>query len=200
MAVPHASGKGKGARPRGTTGRAPFFRLGSVAILLVGVGLSSAAIAAACAAAPPQTSTTSDHISPDADGRLIDIESGLTWMRCAWGQVWDGRTCQGAPQALSWEEARSAAAALNTKSATPGALRWRLPRLPELAGIVEPHCRDPRIDSHLFPNTPAALFWSASLQPGPHERVYALSFGAQGVAAHTKDSRLYVRFVRGRDE
>lgn len=35
------------------------------------------------------------HYIDNGDGTVTDTRTGLTWMRCALGQTWDGSTCVG---------------------------------------------------------------------------------------------------------
>ena len=180
------------------------------------VRAASAAIALFCAVAAeasedtasnaltPQTCETSVH--PDAQpadrfsdiggGSVADRRLGLVWQRCALGQVWERGTCTGAPAEMSWHESRQAAARLNA-SGQAFFDDWRLPRIHELATIVEIQCRNPRIDLTLFPATPPAAFWSATpIPPGGGDAAYMLSFGADGVGHDSTDARHLVRLVR----
>ncbi|MEJ2181620.1 MAG: hypothetical protein P8Y28_14610, partial [Gammaproteobacteria bacterium] len=57
-----------------------------------------------------ESTPTSRFIFND-NGTVTDKETKITWMRCAMGQKWDGKTSYGKAQAYSWQEARDAAAA-----------------------------------------------------------------------------------------
>jgi hypothetical protein len=129
-------------------------------------------------------------------GSIADRRLGLVWQRCALGQTWTDDTCTGTALALSWQEARQAAVHLNA-SGEEFFDDWRLPRINELATIVERQCNDPRIDLRLFPGTPAAPFWSATpVPPGNLPSAYLLSFGADGVGHDDTAARHFVRLVR----
>lgn len=142
-------------------------------------------------------STDASRFDDNHDGTLTDIDTGLTWMRCALGLRWDGNTCQGQVDRYDWQAAQQAARRLNERGGLAGNSDWRLPRLPELAGIAERHCKDPRINLQLFPATPAALFWTVSGKPGLPDQAYALDFGPRGVVTVYKADRYPVRLVRG---
>jgi hypothetical protein len=76
-----------------------------------------------------------------------------------------------------------------------------VPALRELATITDRGCRDPlspRTNVAVFPDTPAAPYWSSTARPGESagERVLALSFGATGVMLARKDERFHLRLVR----
>lgn len=130
------------------------------------------------------------------NGTVTDIESGLTWSRCVAGQTWDGKTCTGEARLLSWSEAQQYPQQLHDQRNDSAA--WRLPKLNELAGIVDMNCDDPRIDLSLFPNTAGDAFWTSNTKKYT-EQVYVLSFGRQGVSSVDKTEKHYVRLVYGRD-
>ncbi|HEY5603122.1 MAG TPA: DUF1566 domain-containing protein [Gammaproteobacteria bacterium] len=144
-----------------------------------------------------KSTTDSSRFDINADGTVTDIETGLTWQRCAMGQQWSGAACSGEATLFTWEEAvRSSNQAIpnvgNEKN-------WRLPRMNELAGIVDIRCKSPRINLSLFPNTAAKPFWTVNNVNGMQDAAYTLSFGAEGVARTPKSEKHYVRLVFGRD-
>lgn len=78
---------------------------------------------------------------------IKDTYTGLIWQRCAIGQTWDGSTCIGSPDDLSWLEAMQ-----TSKSLGKG---YRLPTIKELISIAEPkspHLNDGGINAEIFPN------------------------------------------------
>jgi hypothetical protein len=125
------------------------------------------------------------------DGTVTDTRTGLTWMRCASGQVWDGTTCAGEISTYTWDEAM----ALHSTYADHS--DWRLPNIDELGSIVDNKLRNPAIDTSAFPIAPSSYFWSSSL--GAHGSSYALLIGfEQGREGFdTKDGYFAVRHVRG---
>lgn len=62
------------------------------------------------------------------DNAAFSTESGLYWQRCAIGSEWDGASCTGAPESLTWAEAAEACEARG-----PG---WRLPSLAEVGTLL----------------------------------------------------------------
>jgi len=139
----------------------------------------------------------SSRFDINEDGTVTDIETGLTWQRCALGQRWSGATCIGEAELYTWEEANHSYNPLAGKRGEEK--NWRLPKLNELAGIVDIRCKSPRIDLELFPNTLSQPFWTTNNAPGSVEEAYTLSFGAEGVSRTKKTERHYVRLVSGRD-
>lgn len=73
---------------------------------------------------------------------VFDRNTLLTWQR----NILD--------QELVWESAKDYCAGLKNG--------WRLPSTKELQTIVDETKQQPAIDAALFPNTPAALFWTAT--------------------------------------
>ena len=142
-------------------------------------------------------STPTERFHDNADGTITDTASGLMWMRCAVGQDWRDGTCVGESTRMDWMGAQSAAETVNSE----GSLffsDWRVPSLRDLAMIVERQCEQPRINLTVFPNTPAAAFWTTTSRPGDaaDNSVYALSFGPEGVERMDKSEEHYVRLVR----
>jgi len=131
------------------------------------------------------------------DGTVTDLESKLMWMRCSSGQQWLGKRCVGAADAHGWLETKQYADKAN-RDGEAFFNDWRVPSLRELATITDRGCVNPRTNLSVFPDTPAALFWSSTPRPGESsgERFLALSFGVEGAVLARKDERFHVRLVR----
>ncbi len=141
-------------------------------------------------------SAPTERFTDNGDGTVTDQLSGLMWMRCAIGQQWTGETCTGEAQTLAWAAAEVAAAAVN-EGGKHFFNDWRVPGLRDLAMIVERECEDPRINLTVFPTTAATFFWtSTARQDDPEGRVYALSFGPEGVEPHAPNLAHQLRLVR----
>lgn len=119
------------------------------------------------------------------------------WMRCASGQKWSGKRCVGSAGTYAWSDAQRHADKVS-RDGLAFFNDWRVPALRELATITDRGCANPRTDLTVFPDTPAAAFWSATPRPGESggERVLALNFGAGGVMLARKEERLHLRLVR----
>jgi len=143
-------------------------------------------------------STPTERFTDNGDGTVTDTRSGMTWMRCALGQRWDGSHCSGKPQPLTWKGAQEAASALNAAGGYAHHTDWRMPHIPELAMIVERQCANPRVNLTLFPDTPATYFWTATGRrgPGQEQLAYRLSFGPEGAGPDRKNKLHYARLVR----
>jgi hypothetical protein len=132
--------------------------------------------------------------TPDA-GAVMDRRTGLTWMRCAVGQRWDGAGCTGVPLASSWSGAFDQALALNKGGGFGGHADWRVPALDELASLVEHRCYDPALNLELFPAAPITGFWSADPHPSPdHAMMIHFKYGGQYMG--NKDQAWALRLVR----
>jgi Protein of unknown function (DUF1566) len=142
-------------------------------------------------------SSPAQRYSDNKDGTVTDLQTQLMWARCSVGQDWlDGR-CKGRAATHSWQTAQSAADEVNRK----GVLffnDWRMPLIRELATIAERQCRNPRINLEVFPDTPPALYWTASVRPAPNADAFAfaLAFDADGLRYLEKQETLHVRLVR----
>jgi len=161
-------------------------------IVVIVVALSSPTYALAC---NEQTNDPSMRFDIENE-HAVDIESGLTWMRCALGQTWNGKTCTGQASLLTWYEANDTLKEMTQKNSKNA--DWRLPRLNELATIVDITCKSPRINLSVFPSTPAAYYWTNSRVPRGYGEAYVISFGTDGVSSKALDTRYAVRLVRGR--
>lgn len=141
-----------------------------------------------------EESTPTSRFVFNDNGTVTDTETEITWMRCAMGQQWNGKTCTGKAREYSWQEARDAVAQLNSNTfGEPTS--WRLPLVPELASIVERKCFEPRVNLSVFPATPSKAFWTGMKRKGSPELAYAIDFGQGKVTPSKKTSRGPVRLM-----
>jgi len=138
------------------------------------------------------TSAPDDNYFTNDDGTVTELETGLTWTRCALGQHWNGRHCDGKALRMNWQQAGEY---IRQHDLT----RWRIPKLAELASIVERRCKSPRINQVLFPDTPRGSFWTKNQKRSEKDRFYLLDFDREGVRVADKNELHFVRLVSGRE-
>ncbi len=152
------------------------------------------------------------------DGTVMDVQTGLQWMRCSLGQAWDGlwfkSTCAQDPQQFTFQYALSATTALNEQGGYAGYQDWRIPSIEELKGLVycetggfaiwkatddacEGNYSKPTIDGNAFPKTPPNVFLSSSPYADDSGFAWYVDFGYGFVANGYKSLTSYVRLVRG---
>ena len=105
-------------------------------------------------------------------GLVKDPVTGVIWMRCSFGQTWEGDSCQGKPAKISWMQAQMIAE--NFEYA--GYSDWAIGGVLELKRLVtceseQSNTSDgcaigyagaPTIMQTVFPATPAVNFWTSS--------------------------------------
>jgi hypothetical protein len=93
-----------------------------------------------------------------SDHTVKDVTTGVTWLRCSLGQVWDPsvETCTGKIVKLNHEEI--AIALTQAKEQLGG--DWRLPSRKELVSLVCGDCSAPKINPKYFPNLSSEAYWT----------------------------------------
>jgi hypothetical protein len=76
--------------------------------------------------------TVFEDFKDNNDGTLTDPRTGLIWQKCAVGQKWDGKTCNGSAEQLTWFSAMIAA----KQSKNLGMSDWRLPTSTEFRSVA----------------------------------------------------------------
>ncbi|WP_295542880.1 DUF1566 domain-containing protein [uncultured Thiohalocapsa sp.] len=158
--------------------------------------LSPALAEQRCDTSQRPLSAPTERFTDNGDGTVTDQSSGLMWMRCALGQDWQDGTCNGTAQTYAWPDTQDAVEAINA-SGEQFFSDWRVPGLRDLAMIIERGCVSPRINLTVFPGTPTDFFWTSTARADDaDQRMYALSFGPEGVEPHAPDLAHYLRLVR----
>lgn len=138
----------------------------------------------------PASTPTADFTLHN-DGTATHKTTGLMWMRCSYGQTWDGSNCTGASSAVLWIGALSV-----SQYGFAGYSDWRLPNIKELASIVEHRCYNPSINPVVFPNTPHSEYWSSSPLEYSAFNVWYVTFNNGRVSFLSKSNTFRVRLVR----
>lgn len=89
---------------------------------------------------------------------VIDIGTKLVWSRCVEGMRWNGQTCAGTPQLVSYGEALALA---NARAKADG-LRWRVPGVKELQRLASNEVHSSRDEKEIFPASPPDWHWTVS--------------------------------------
>lgn len=113
------------------------------------------------------------RVAPDSrfkdlgNGELEDLKTGLVWQHCSIGQTWDGNTCTGEAENLTWLQAL-------TKAKVAGS-GYRLPNYKEAASLAELAC-EPSINVKFFPNIASSYYWTSTPNAGKGNQALLFSF------------------------
>lgn len=113
-----------------------------------------------------QTETTPlSRFIDNADGTITDKKTKHTWLRCAVGMTWNGKSCAGKSLEYLYREAFEVVDEMNAQNMAKRD-DWRLPTEQELSSIVEKRCFSPAINTEVFPYSPQSGFWTSTDNPG----------------------------------
>jgi hypothetical protein len=142
----------------------------------------------------------------NGDGTVTDIDMNITWLRCSFGQEWNGETCIGEANYYTWSEAQDLVA---EKDFFAGAQGWRVPTLEELKSTIfcssgqknaDNNCfgsnERPTILTSLFPNTAPYFYWSASPYADSSYYAWGVFFDDGNDHSSYLDGYGHVRLVR----
>ena len=129
------------------------------------------------------------------DHLIIDLRSGVEWMRCSVGQQWNGTRCDGEIIRLNHDDVAKAIVIANEQLGG----HWRLPSREELEGLVCAGCETIKIDSSIFPNTVPEPYWTGEVNGFATRHFWSVNF----MTGHTygrffPQQELAVRLVRNR--
>ena len=132
----------------------------------------------------------------EKDHIVIDLLSGVEWLRCSTGQTWDGTNCYGEIVRLDYEEIKEAIKLANEQLGG----NWRLPTRKELEGIVCKECeKGHKINQEVFPSTPAEPYWTSDKNYWSEERYWTVNFFTGfSFSRFTGTKPLASRFVKDR--
>lgn len=143
-----------------------------------------------------ENTTPDSRYNDNKNGTVTDIYTGLMWMQCSEGQVWEMHNnvghCTGDASLHTWDEALKVA---NEKT-FGNYSDWRLPDIKELASLVAVDRYNPSINSEVFPATPAASFWSGSPNSFLHNNSNRVSFYYGHEDYQNRDVGAHLRLVR----
>jgi hypothetical protein len=130
-----------------------------VAVVIgAGLGFSANAVHADCDAAKPAEPPSRFVLNSET---AYDKKTGLTWMRCSYGQSWSqSGGCAGVVKEVDWDTAMALQ--------VPGNSSWRVPQREELESIVATNCKRPAIDEAVFPATASTQYWTSTVNGPSH--------------------------------
>ncbi|MDM7861935.1 DUF1566 domain-containing protein [Alteromonas sp. ASW11-36] len=166
-------------------------RIKTIVLLLSGLCFSAGTMAQTCLANIPPTTPTNEFIELTTQ-QIKHQRTGLVWMRCAIGQTWDGNTCEGDAEQLTWQQALQVAHGYELEST----LGWRVPNIKELATLTERQCVRPSINTSFFPDTPEDDFWTSTPSVSDPQRAWVVAFFNSSNSLKDKDRFVFVRLVR----
>ncbi len=140
------------------------------------------------------STTPSERFIINTDGTVEDIQTGLMWQSCNYGQSYNSETalCEGNSQQLTWQEALLGAAGSTLADYDD----WQIPTVKELSSIVERQCVDPALNTQVFKGHVNQNYWTStsSIDVPDHAWVYAFYSGKNSLQRKTSD--VYLRLVR----
>ena len=162
-----------------------------------------------------RATTPTEDFTDNGDGTVLHKTTGLTWMRCALGRVWDGSGCSPTNPRYVWHEALELTSALNSGESdidgdgAPGFVGhtdWRMPNTKELESIFEERCWNPAVNAAIFPGMGLTEWYASSTTHSRYSHyVWYVDFDRGFVWYAEKyligfedvKHRYYVRLVRG---
>lgn len=127
-----------------------------------------------------------------AGDEVTDTQTGLVWQRCTHGQTWNGSSCSGAANKLTFAQALA-------KSAELKAQGWRLPSIKELFSLVTYGPGNTQLDPLVFPQTFTGqldFYLSSTPSITSAANAWVVNFGLLIASESKWSSSLYVRYVR----
>ena len=163
-----------------------FFSGGSFFVIIAGLMSAPASI---------QSQTLADGAYVIKDDRVIDLRSGVEWLRCSVGQQFDEGTCKGEALRLTQDEVSEAILIANRDL---GGI-WRLPTREELEFLVCKSCPAPKINQSVFPRTLSEPYWTGQRNWISPKNLWSVNFmTGHSYGRFFPYQRLAVRLVRKR--
>lgn len=155
--------------------------------------LSSEIMAQVCYDGVSETSPSA-RFTVNGDGTVSDLQTGLMWQQCSFGQTFNDELnqCEGATQQLNWGEALRGASNSELAAYTD----WQVPNIKELASILEHQCVQPSINETVFFDTQLNNYWSSTSGVSRADLAWVYQFDKGLNSLHAKTSDIFLRLVR----
>ena len=138
---------------------------------------------------------SSDEAYVIKDDRVIDLRSGVEWLRCSLGQQFEEGTCTGEVLRLSQDEVKKAIQIANHEL---GGI-WRLPTREELEYLLCKTCPAPKINKSVFPGTESEPYWTGQRNWISPKNFWSVNFmTGHSYGRFFPYQRLAVRLLRNR--
>ena len=142
-----------------------------------------------------QAQTQDDGAYIVKDDKVIDLRSGVEWLRCSLGQQFDEGHCIGEVLRLTQDEVAEAIKIANREL---GGM-WRLPTRKELEFLVCESCPAPKIHKSIFPGTVSEPYWTGQQNWISPKNLWSVNFmTGHSYGRFFPYQRLAVRLVRNR--
>jgi len=126
---------------------------------------------------------------------VLDLRSGVEWLRCSVGQIYSKGLCEGEIARFSLDQMDDVIKLANEELGG----RWRLPTKKELALLVCDECPAPRIEKTIFPQTGAEPYWTGQKNWFSPKNYWSVNFmTGHSYARSFPEKPLAVRLVRDR--
>lgn len=128
---------------------------------------------------------------------IIDLKNKVEWLKCSAGQQWSDKEekCIGDAVKLDQNEIKEANRLLNEQIDGD----WRLPNRKELESLVCRECDGVKINTKLFPQTPAQPFWTSKRNWWSPKFFWSVNFfTGHSYGRFVPEKKLFVRFLRDR--
>ena len=126
---------------------------------------------------------------------VLDLRSGLEWLRCSVGQIYNQGMCEGEVLQFTYSDIPEVIKQANKELGG----RWRLPNKDELALLICADCPPPRIEKTIFPQTGAEPYWTGQRNWLVANNYWSVNFmTGHSYARSFPEKPLAVRLVRDR--
>ena len=171
------------------------FSLRTARLFGLTVGLYCLLGAILAVTAPIQAQGTVDGAYIIKDDRVIDLRSGVEWLRCSLGQQFEEGACTGDVLRLSQVEVKEAIQIANRELGGT----WRLPTRKELEFLICETCPAPKINISVFPGTVSEPYWTGQRNWISPKNLWSVNFmTGHSYGRFFPYQRLAVRLVRSR--
>ncbi|PCI64707.1 MAG: hypothetical protein COB38_12395 [Gammaproteobacteria bacterium] len=159
-------------------------------------------IAQTCNTVNVVSNAPDNRYTVNGDGTVTDNQTGLIWMQCTLGQIWNNGVCEGDEVTYNWSEALIAAESENFS----GNQNWHLPNIKQLSSLVDFSCSTPASNISIFSffNVDLTIritneYWTSSTvqnESDTNSLAWVIVFFDGVVAPREKTSEYFLRLVR----